>query len=333
MSDSFQAITVPGVPTLPAVPDPVELGKCLGLFSSAPWNWGELRDVHVQILKSHTNRRTVEILLRTTTACRSVIGKFYAEDRSDVYQTMDAISRAGFGPDAEFSIPQPFAFLPKLNLLLTEKVQGVRAKDIFVNGTERERAEAAKRCALWLTRFHSTADRSGPAFDLNDYLISLERWSRRIAEISEPLAGKADRLFRGLELAASAPPPSERCAGHGSYCHAQIILANGRTATYDWDSHDVADPGRDVARFIVSLGRLALRYLGSMRALDSAAEVFLNTYLLQRGRNVQERLPFHKAATCIKIAKYEIPRPACASRTAIIEEMLDEGLRILEQWR
>ena len=88
------------IAVLPAVLDPAQLSKHLEFFSSSPWNWGELRDVRVQTLKAHQNRCTVEICLRTTGGLRTLIGKAYAQDRSDVYDAMEAIRRAGFGPDA-----------------------------------------------------------------------------------------------------------------------------------------------------------------------------------------------------------------------------------------
>ena len=215
-----------GIRTLPAVLDPIELGKYLDFLSFPPWNWGDLRDIQVQALKTgHRNRCVVEILLQTTNTLHPLIGKFYDQDRSDVYRAMERIARAGFGPKAEFSIPEPLAFLPALNLLLMEKVQGVRAKESFVGGNERDRAEAAERCALWLARFHTVAPRSGPILDPNRYLLSLEQWSGRIAELGEPLADKVGRLLERLKAGASMLGPIEMCAGHGSYCHAQIILA------------------------------------------------------------------------------------------------------------
>ena len=45
---------------------------------------------------------------------------------------------------------------------------------------------------------------------------------------------------------------------HGAY-RQQIILTEERTITFDWDSYDVADPGRGVARFLVALQRLAFK--------------------------------------------------------------------------
>src|SRR5438128_1120135 len=119
------------------------------------------------------------------------------------------------------------------------------------------------------------------------------------------------------------------CAGHGDYQPPHVILGDGRTTTCDWDRFDVADPCRDVARFVVALERLALRHFGSMRALDLAAASFLTTYSTMGRPGIERRLPFHKAAICVQFAKYDISQPITQWREEI-EALLDEGLRILE---
>lgn len=333
MLDAVQALAGAAIPTLPAVLDPVELAKHLRFLSSPPWNWGEIGDVRVQGLKTgHRNRWVLGIHLHTAGGVRTLIGKVYAQDRSDVYQAMVAIGRAGFGPEATFSIAQPIAYLPALNLLLTEKLQGVRAKDVFVSGNDRDRTDAAQRCALWLARFHTRAPRCGPVSDLNGYFVSLEKWLRRIAEVGEPMAEKATRLLHRLELAAPATGPIEMCAGHGSYKPSAVILADSQTVTFDWDSYDVADPCRDVAKFIVFLERLAFRRAGSIQGPDTSADVFLKTYLAAGPPQVESRVPFFKAGVFVQFAKYDLSQPIPTWRSEM-EAMLDKGLRTLEEWR
>jgi hypothetical protein len=111
-----------------------------------------------------------------------------------------------------------------------------------------------------------------------------------------------------------------------------VVFVGDRTVTYDWDGHDIADPSRDVARFIVALKGLALRYLGSIRALDDAAGIFLKTYLGRDRHDVRKRLPFYEAVACVKLAKYEILRPHCHWRKTVIEGLINEGFRRLEQF-
>src|SRR5207248_10748658 len=111
---------------------------------------------------------------------------------------MDALRKAGFGPDDGFSIPQPLAYLPALRLLVQEHVHGAAAKAIFVADGERRSGlsstVAAERSALWLARFQATAPQSGPVFDVRKYQMRLARWSSRIAALGGPFMDKSCML-------------------------------------------------------------------------------------------------------------------------------------------
>lgn len=321
----------PGVPTLSEVLNPIALAKRLRLFSLTPRNWGGAEEVQIRVIKHHPGSRcTFEIALRTANEWGSLIGKVYAKDRSDVFRAMDEIRRAGFGPADELSIPEPLAYVPELRLLLQERVRGPRAKQIFLTGDERDRAEAAEQSARWLAKFHAIAPRSGRMIDLTNQMDSVERWARKIAKLGEPHASQARRLSRRLEEEVASANGKELCAGHGSYDCSQIIVTEDRTTTFDWDSYDVADPCRDVARFVVALQRLGFIYLGSIRALDAAAEVFLKTYRALSPFEVTANLSLYRALTCLRLARYEAKRLVGTFREGI-EALLGEGLHTLEQ--
>ena len=324
-----RGVTDPGIPALATVLDPRELLEHLRPLFEA--QWGEPEDIQVDVLKHHPRDRcTVQIAWRAATAqSRALIGKVYAEDRSDVYDAMQAIAEAGFGPREELSIPQPLGYVSALNLLLQEQICGPEAEEFVLSGQEHDRTAAIERCALWLARFHSTAPGSGPILDLSSHLTSLKRWSRRIAKRAPMLAGKVTCLFERLEAAASRLGQIDMCAGHGSYGPTQVILAAGRSAAIDWDGHDVADPSRDVARYLVSLRYLALEAACEDDAMKTAARLFLDTYAAARRSRMELHLPFHMAATCLQLAKYELSRPV-EGYCETMEVLIDEGLRILE---
>ena len=129
-SESAQSFADPGIPALQAVLDPYALGRYL--HPILPPHWGALRDIQIDVLRHHRRKRcTIEISLQTTTGKHALIGKIYARDRSGVHRGMKRISESGFGPEAEFSIPQPLAYLLSVGLLVYEKVQGLRAKNVF----------------------------------------------------------------------------------------------------------------------------------------------------------------------------------------------------------
>ena len=319
----------PAIPTLAVVLDPTELAKQLSLLSIPEWHWESSQGIQLRVLRwKKASRCTFEIALRMASGPQELIGKVYAEDRSDVYRTMEEIRQAGFDSEAEFAIPRPVAFLAPLRLLLYEKAPGIRAKDFILSPKESDRILAAERCARWLARFHALAPRLGRVFLLNDHLISLEGCWRRLADLGLPFADKASPLFERLQTAASGLGSFEVCAGHGSYSSAQVLLAEDRTVTIDWDGYDVTDPSRDVARFLVALQRLALKYHGSLHVLDGVGEVFLKTYISAGRSDVSRRLPFHKAAICLERADHDVDRQSRGWHERA-EMMLDEGLRVL----
>src|SRR5438093_13399041 len=92
--------TEPGIPTLAAVCDPAELAKHLSRLS-LPWHWDTSQTIRLRVLKWHrASRCTFEFALKVAGGWQELIGKVYAEDRSDIYQVMEEIRRAGFGSDA-----------------------------------------------------------------------------------------------------------------------------------------------------------------------------------------------------------------------------------------
>ena len=335
-SPDTSLVSDPAIPTLNKVFDPVALRASLVNLSSPAW--GTIRNIGLQVLKHHLGLRcTFEINLQTTRGCHSLIGKVYATDRADIYEAMERIWRAGFSSDQEFSIPRPRGYVPELRLLLQEKVEGIRTKEVFLKGSDRDRVATAERCARWLARFHAVAPKAGPVFGIEKYLATLKLWSRHISDVSEPLREKAACLFDRLAVAATGLRPTQRCAGHGSYSYAQILLADGvrlnglkdHTITFDWDGYDVADSCRDVARFTVHLRRLALSQLGSIRALDRYSEVFQQAYVAARESDCLANLTFYQAAICLQFCEYLVRRQI--RQLEKIEAILDEGLRILDQ--
>ena len=317
----------PALPTLSAVLNPVELGEHLREFLPLPAKGSN--HLQVRVLRHHPGKRcVVEVTSRTTEGPRALIGKVYAKDRSDVYRLMEELRRAGFGPNDQYTIPQPVAYLPTLHLLLQEKVEGRAATGPFLSSNAAERTAAAVLCARWLIKFHATAPPIGPRFPLSDHLLTLEQWFRRVAALGEPFAGKAGELFKGLEAAASVLPRGELRTIHGDYAHHQVVLARGRAVGVDWDDYGRADPCHEVARFTVGLQRLAQRRCGSMRALDGPAEVFVETYVAAGLSDVRARLAFQRAAICLEHAKHDVHKraPGWSERA---EATLDEGLRVL----
>ena len=301
-----------------------ELGK---LFTSH-WQWGIPQEIHLRPFKAHKDRCTFEIAVKTESGWHSVIGKVHTVDRSDVFAAMQAVVESGFGSEAEFAIPRPLAYLSSLHVLFEEKIQGKWAMDVFLDGSSEEQAETARRSAAWLARFHTVAPRMGDVDGPNDLLPSIRYYAGQIRKFGEPFATKSNLLLQRVESATPELNAVEFYPGHGSYIPEHVFLSGPRTIVIDIDEHDLADAGRDLAWFTVSLQRLGLKKLGSIRVRDAAVEAFLQSYEAARGADVMKHFRFFKAAECLHRAhrdlyKRKSPIPQWA------DIMLDEGLHTL----
>ncbi len=312
--------------------DKEELARHLNLFLSDQGRRASLPDARIRVLRWHKkNRCTMEITLETYGIFHELIGKIYAVERSDTYRMMKTMWREGFDQSAKYSIPQPLMYMYSLRLLLQENIAGASVREIFLGSDRRKQFEAAERSAHWLAYFHNLAPRLTQVSPAENQLAKMKRWTRRLAELElgDPVTEKSRQLFEKLQAEHSQLRDAEFTAGHNSYSPAHVLLADGRTAVIDWDGYDVGDPARDLAMFVVATQRLALGHLSSIRALDWLADAFLQTYVAERGAEVLPRLPFYKAAMCLKLAKY------CAFNRQVpqwekkVVAMLDEGVRVL----
>lgn len=329
MGKLVDQVADPAIPTLAAVLAPARLSRELNV-ALPNWEWDASKQVRVRVLKwQKASRCTLEIMLPTTSGYQELIGKVYAEDRSDIYQVMEKIRRAGFGCEEEFSIARPLAYLACLHLLLCEKVPGIRARSPIRDPNASDRIPAVERCARWLARFQARAPRSGPVFRMEDCLLACEGWLQGFADLNSPFVRKARRLLAQLKATAPGRDGDELCASHGDYTCSQVLLFDGRAVAIDWDTFNLADPSYDVARFLVDLKRMGIKYFGSIHALDWAADLFLKTYTAAGGAYLTTHLSFHQAGICLERAKSDVDKQLLGWRERA-EMMLDEGLRILD---
>ena len=309
------------VSTFVAALDQAAFHEELERLCVSEWRCGAPRDVHVEPVRAHRNRCTLEIALTTVSGPRRLIGKVYADDRLDAFRAMRAVRRAGFGPDSAFSIARPLAWLPVLGVRLEEKVEGPSVKDIILTGGSAEWTAAAERCGTWLARFHCLA----PTPQTGSDLLAALAHSREAVTRMTGLRPKAEALLRRLEEAAALASPVPRRAGHGSYIPEHVILSGASTVVIDLDDYDAADPARDVAWFLVALQRRAIQLLGSRHVLTGAADAFIRAYATAGPQGALANLQLYRALMCLRHARRDLDKQT----PELAEFMIDEALRLM----
>src|SRR5215469_674288 len=294
----------PAIPTLSSALNAEQLCGDANLMSLTPWPKGDLRKAEVQVLKWHRRKRCAfGVTLRIDVGWEA-IGKVYAQDRPDVFQTMTAIRAAGFDDRAEYAIPQPLSYVPSWRLLLVEKVEGTYAKDLFLKGDKHQQSHAAIRSAQWLAQFHALPTIPGRVVGPNEVLSRSVNRCQQIAERCPALARKAQRLLEEIEEASAHLVDLPLTVSHGDFLPGHVVLREKQVMVIDWDSFVLADPSRDVARFLLfGVQRIADKHLGSIHALDHVATQFLETYLAVGRPEIPKNLAFYGAALRLQRAK------------------------------
>jgi len=142
------------------------------------------------------------------------------------------------------------------------------------------------------------------------------------------LADKARRLLALVERALPPAGSIPTAAAHGSYIAEHVVLSGRRTAAIDFDEYGIADPDREVAWFIISLQRSALKVLGSFHALDPLTAEFLQGYGAEKGSDRLPRVALYRGIECLHRGRRDlVGRVPSAPEWA--ELMVDEGLRAL----
>jgi len=327
MPNVVQGNVADAIAPFAAVLEQAEFREALDRVCLARWRCRPLGEPRITPLRSHRRRCTFAIDVRTERGWQQLIAKAYAQDRSDVFRYMEALTHDGLGSETDCSIPQPFEQLSSLRVRLEERVPGPSMKDIITTGGGEDWTAAAERCGHWLGRFHGAAPQSGNPADFLGELSRARQASVRMTEARERFAGKARALVDGLDAAAPAPDAGGHCAGHGSYMPDHVIVSGRRTAVIDLDEYDVAHPARDVAWFLVSLRRRAIQLLGARFALDDAAAAFRQAYLAAGPKDALQHLPFYQALECMHRARRDLYKEGAVPEWA--EFMIDEGLRAL----
>src|SRR6266566_2406781 len=315
--------------TLATVFDREEFRKELRELTVARLPWGLPLETRVELLRPHAGRRyTFEVAVRTESGWHSLIAKLYSSDRPDVFRVMETLQEAGFREPAEFAIPRPLLHLPSFGARLEEKISGVSAEDIFVEGSRNEKIAATERCAQWLARFHAFAPQMGKPCE--DDFSRIRHSAQQLISTGGQFARKCKLILAQLMAAGPAPDSGEFRICHGSYIPQHVVLTGRSTVVLDLDDYFLAHPSRDVAYFMVGIQRLAEKRLNSFHELDWVSEVFLSSYVRSSSGAVLARLPLARAAEYMHVAKKRAAANQSSEWRERAEVMLEEALLALQ---
>ncbi len=211
------------------------------------------------------------------------------------------------GNGAVLTTPKQFAALPKLNLVLTEPLEGSALIDLLRAGSG---AEAVPRVAAALALFHSF-DVSGieGQFQPDDDLALLGPWVVLVSTVFPDLAAPLERALAQLRRALPAAAPAACSLVHRDFYDRQVLVSPSRVAFLDLDTVCRGHAEIDVANFCAHLVLRSLQWHSRADAFSRLDDEFVTHYQGLRPGTNANLLSWYLASALLRLACVYSLRP------------------------
>jgi aminoglycoside phosphotransferase (APT) family kinase protein len=235
------------------------------------------------------------------------VGKVYGRDAEGEhgFDVMRRLQQAGFGAQApiDVQVPEAYAYLPALRLLLMQHAPGEALKRLV----KRKRAGEGemRRFAAALAKLHSRRHEDGQAFGAP---FTVERHlASRCAGLHDALTvafpSQADRVHWIIDTAKTLESRHRTAPtlSHGDFHFGQVHIHDGRAWILDLDPLHIGDPSYDVAMVFVML-KLLERRIRDDRYVRMLRDAFIRSYFCENLFDRATRVPMHMALIHLKRA-------------------------------
>jgi Ser/Thr protein kinase RdoA (MazF antagonist) len=233
-----------------------------------------------------------------------IVGKVYATPVAgqDSFTAMQRLWDSGFARQApvQVRIPEPYAYLPDLRLLLMEEVPGRSLKTLL----KKKLATPAhmQLFATAMAKMHRFPLRFGAPITVAEHLAI------RCSALPEALASAFPELGNTIRHIVETAQDIQNCMGHevftlahGDWHPGQVHIRNDALWILDLDPLHYGDPAYDVAMVFVSLKQLEEKTKQSVYT-QRLRDAFVGTYFSLMDWQVARRVPLHEALIHLKRA-------------------------------
>jgi aminoglycoside phosphotransferase (APT) family kinase protein len=214
------------------------------------------------------------------------------------FTALQRLRERGFAdaPPRSVRVPEAYAFVPELGLLLMQDVGGTSLKQLVKEG--RARPGHLRRLARALAKLHAFPPVVEVPYTLDDHLA--QRCAGQCGALAATLPELAGEIG-AIVAAARELEGGARALAHGDFHLGQLHLDGAASWILDFEQLRWGDPAYDVALVVMQLARLSLygRRPHHVRALRDA---FLCCYFAAADLGNAARLPLNVALALLKRA-------------------------------
>jgi Phosphotransferase enzyme family len=291
----------PGIPTLPRVMDPTELGVALDTVlrpAASHRRW-----CRSTLLRYRPGKRAT--VLAALTGGGRYVAKAYHNPVKAATVAAEASALPTSGATRTLRFAPVLGQVPELALVVQGRVTGVPL-DAVVGARRASTGEApaaVRRAAQALVELHESRPASARQRSVEREVRRFGERAARIGTVDARLGDALGRLAERLRGSDAALPPMPHGSVHGDCKPSQFLLSGRHAYLLDLDHLGVSDQGGDVGTFLASLRQVAVRRSLARSTGDPFAELatladqFLEAYVERRGRDADRaRIRWHEAA-------------------------------------
>ena len=181
-------------------------------------------------------------------------------------------------------------------------MENIPHSPMIVDGIARDLSDNVAVAARALVKLHSSRLVGVRKHSIGDEIAALERGIERVVRLHPDTTQTYESILGEIVALADGIDNSDSVLTHGSYVPRHLLMGGGGLTMIDLDGLRVADPARDIGKFLAVLKKLALRNSWDEGEMESCAEVFLAEYGTRPFRNLKARIDFYYRPSLVRMA-------------------------------
>jgi len=229
--------------------------------------------------------------------CVTLLGKMHRGglDKTS-YNLHKFLWKAGFDSNSSdyISVPQAIGMIPKVQIWLQKKVEGVPAINLLV---KKDTEKISEKIAEAIHKVHQVNIFTNKTHCIEDELLILNERLDEVSEMNPLLKNRIDKLIESCRDLAGYLPEREPVGIHRDFYHDQVIVDGKRIHLVDFDLYCKGDPALDVGNFIGHLQEFALRKFGNPNALGRQEKALVNRFIELTDESMRKSVEIYTALT------------------------------------
>jgi len=332
VTDPFNAVDDPALPSLAAALDPVTVERQFNRrLKTLRGGGGVIRLRSISVIRHKPRRRCVieyrmAVPRHGVTESTTLIGKVRARRfGKEGYRRLKAFWDAGFRDDSPdgISVPEPVGTVSEFRMWLQRKVPGTVATHLL---TDPAAPLMARKFAEAAHKVHQTHIPIESRHTVDDEVRILRERLPAVWEREPRLRNRIREVLEAAARVATTVPEASPHLIHRDFYSDQVVVDGDRLHLLDFDLCCVGDTALDIGNFVGHITEYSLRNLGDAERLRPVEQAMEDRFVELGGANVRPALRAYTILTLVRHIYLSTVLPERRASTDRILELCESRL-------